>query len=311
MCRCDTLLESAHFSCQCRLITNCRGHTSQQSGNLGACLCETEDVVDEQKNVLSLNVTEIFRHGKSRKTYSHSCSGRLIHLTVNKNGLVDNSRLGHFVVKVVALTGTLANTCENGDTAVLVCNVVDKLLDKNGLTDTCASEKTYLTALEVRADKVDYLDACFKHLIGSCLLLVGWCFTVDSPSLLCFGSRLVVNGFSEKIEDPSQSISSDRNGDRCACIYGISASYQSVSGRHCNTSYNVVTDMLRNLAHQLLAVKLNFYRIEKIGQVILFKADINDRSDYLNNLSNIVLRHLNNHSFQFCLHITDSIIVKR
>ena len=69
--------------------------------------------------------------------------------------------------------------------------------------------------------------------------------------------------------------------------------------------------MLRNLAHQLLAVKLNFYRIEKIGQVILFKADINDRSDYLNNLSNIVLRHLNNHSFQFCLHITDSIIVKR
>ena len=43
----DTLLESAHLSGKGRLVTNGGGHTAEQRGNLGTCLGETEDVVDE------------------------------------------------------------------------------------------------------------------------------------------------------------------------------------------------------------------------------------------------------------------------
>lgn len=76
----------------------------------------------------------------------------------------DNAGLGHFVVKVVTLTGTFTDTCEYRKTAVLFSDVVDKLHNKYGLTDTCTAEQTYLTALEVRCDKVYDLDTRFKYL---------------------------------------------------------------------------------------------------------------------------------------------------
>ena len=55
---------------------------------------------------------------------------------------------------------------------MLICNIVDKLLDKDCLTNACASEKADLTALEVRTDKVDYLDTCFEYLVSGSLLFV-------------------------------------------------------------------------------------------------------------------------------------------
>ena len=91
LCRCNTLLESAHLRLQGRLVSNRGWHTAKQSGNLGTCLCETEDVVDEQKDVLSCLVTEILCHGQSGQSDSHTGSRRLVHLSEHHGRLIDNA----------------------------------------------------------------------------------------------------------------------------------------------------------------------------------------------------------------------------
>ena len=67
------------------------------------------------------------------------------------------------MVQVVTFTRTLANAGKYGNTAVLVRDVVDELLHKNGFADACAAEQTDFTALRVRSDQVDDFNARFEH----------------------------------------------------------------------------------------------------------------------------------------------------
>ena len=53
-----------------------------------------------------LNITEVFCHGEARQTYTHTRSGRFVHLTVNECGLADNPGFLHFAPKVITFTGT-------------------------------------------------------------------------------------------------------------------------------------------------------------------------------------------------------------
>ena len=48
----DAFLHLAHFRGQRRLVAHGGGHTAQQGGDFGAGLRETEDVVDEEEDVL-------------------------------------------------------------------------------------------------------------------------------------------------------------------------------------------------------------------------------------------------------------------
>jgi len=55
--------------------------------------------------------------------------GRLVHLTEHEGDLglaieVDDTSLLHFVVQIVALTGSLAHTSEHGETTVCLGDVV-------------------------------------------------------------------------------------------------------------------------------------------------------------------------------------------
>ena len=52
-------------------------------------------------------------------------------------------------------------------------NVVDKLLNQNGLADTGTAEQTDLAALGVGADQVNDLDAGLEDLSGRLLLIKG------------------------------------------------------------------------------------------------------------------------------------------
>ena len=57
----DAFLQVTHFRGERGLVTDRTGRTPQQRGNFRTGLRETENVVDEQKHVLVLFVTEIFR----------------------------------------------------------------------------------------------------------------------------------------------------------------------------------------------------------------------------------------------------------
>ena len=63
-------------------------------------------------------------------------------------------------------------------------DVVDQLHDDDGLADTGAAEQTDLSALQVRLEQVDDLDARFEHLELGRLLLKRRCRTVNRPALL-------------------------------------------------------------------------------------------------------------------------------
>ena len=79
-------------------------------------------------------------------------------------------------------------------------DVVDQLLDQNGLADTCAAEQTDLTALGVGADQVDDLNAGFQDLGSGLLLLIGGSGTVDGPLFVAINTGLVVDGLTQQVQ---------------------------------------------------------------------------------------------------------------
>src|SRR6185437_3677916 len=99
-----------------------------------------EDVVDEEQHVLAL-IAEVLGHRQPRKTDAQSGSGRLVHLAVAERDLVDDPALLHLEPEVVALARALADTGEDGHAAVLPGDVVDQLLDQDGLADAGAPEE--------------------------------------------------------------------------------------------------------------------------------------------------------------------------
>ena len=84
---------------------------------------------------------------------------------------IDNARLLELHPEVVALAGALADAGEHREAAVLGRDVVDQLLDDDGLAHARAAEQADLAALQERLDQVDDLDAGLEHLLAGRLLV--------------------------------------------------------------------------------------------------------------------------------------------
>jgi len=72
---------------------------------------------------------------------------------------------------------------------------------------------------------------------------------VDGPPLFRLQRSLVVNGFAEEVENPSQRLFADRNRDWCAGINYFGAALDAVRGSHGNCTDPVPAKVLLNLAH--------------------------------------------------------------
>ena len=226
----DTLLKFTDIRCQCRLISYCGRHTAQQRGNLGACLHETEDIVDEQKHVLMLLVTEILRHGKSGLRHTHTRSRRLVHLSEDQSGLLQNAGFFHLAPEIISLTGTLSHTGKNRISAVLRCNVCDQLLDQDGLSYAGAAEQTDLTALCVRSQQVDDLDTGLQHLYHRTLVFKARRISVDDPVLLAGQIFSAVDRVAQHVEQTPQCFISHRHGNAGACRNNFHILVKSLAG---------------------------------------------------------------------------------
>jgi len=164
LCGGNTLLEGTHIGGEGGLISDSRWDTSEKGGHFRASLGESENVVDEKKHILVLFISEVLSDGESSKTDTSSGTRWLVHLTVHKGGLgsgaigLDDTGLDHLVVKIVTLTSTLTDTGEHGETTVKFGDVVDKLHNEDGFTDTGTTEETNLTSLGVGSQKVDNLN---------------------------------------------------------------------------------------------------------------------------------------------------------
>ena len=171
---------------------------------------------------------------------------------------------------------------------MLICHVVDQLLDQYGLAYAGTAEQTDLAALQIGGNQVDDLDAGFQHLAGCGLLLIAGGFPVDRPMLLHLGGRLIIHRLTQQIEYPAQGLSAHRHPDGTAGIHCIRAPHQTVGGAHGNAAHHIVTDMLGNLQHQPSAVIVHFDGVQQLGQMLRCKADVHHRTDDLHDFSDIL-----------------------
>jgi hypothetical protein len=71
----------------------------------------------------------------------------------------------HLEPQIVSFAGPLAHARKHGNAAMFHGNVVDQLLNDDGLADAGAAEQSDFSAAQVRLDQVDYLDSRLKHLL--------------------------------------------------------------------------------------------------------------------------------------------------
>ena len=114
----NTLLHGTHVRRKRGLVTDSRRNTTKQSRGLRTSLGETENVVNEEKHVLTLLVTEVLSDRETSKGHTGTGTRRLVHLTEHERHLrvtidVNHTGLNHFMVQVIALTGTLTYTGED------------------------------------------------------------------------------------------------------------------------------------------------------------------------------------------------------
>ena len=250
----DPLLEGAHLRRQRRLVAHGRGHTAEEGGHLGARLAEPEDVVHEHEDVTAALVAEVLGHGQARQGDPQAGAGRLVHLAVAEDGLVDDARLLHLEPEVVALTGPLAHAAEHGVAAVLLGDVVDQLHDDDGLAHAGAAEQAGLAALGVGGEQVDDLDAGLEDLgVGGQPLELRR-RGVDRPALLDVHRAAVVDRLAEEVEDPPEALLADRHRDRGAGVRDLGAPHDAVGRRHRHGPDLVPPDVLLHLGHEMDAV---------------------------------------------------------
>jgi peptide chain release factor 1 len=290
----DAFLEQTHLVSQVWLVTHCGWHTAEQRGNLRTCLSETEDVVDEQKHVLLLNVTEVLSHRQSRESNAKTRSRWLVHLAEHECGLVDNARLGHFVDQVVTLTGTLTDTGEHGNTVVVVGHAVDHFLDQNGLANTCTTEQTDLSTLHIRGQEVDRLDTGLEHLSLGLKLVECWWLTVDWPTLgnlerLAF---LEVQWCTGHVEDVSLGDVTYWDRDRYAGVGDNRTANQTIGWLQCDRTHEGVSQVLSDLkGHReglfafTLRGQVNFHgqSVVDLRDRVCRELDVNDWTDHTGN----------------------------
>ena len=202
----DTLLHTTHVDGEGGLVTDGRGDTTQQGRHLGTGLGETEDVVDEEQHILTLLVTEVLGDGQTSQGDTGTGSRGLVHLTEDQGDLglaveLNDGGLLHFVVQIVTLTGTLADTGEDGVTTVSLGDVVDKLLNEDGLADTGTTEQTNLSTTGVGGEQVDDLDTGDENLSRGRLLDELRGVSVNGGELVGLDRTTLINGVTSDVDD--------------------------------------------------------------------------------------------------------------
>ena len=236
----DALLQLAHFREQRRLVADGRRHAAQQCRNLRPRLREPEDVVDEEKDVLSLRVAEVLGDRQRRQADTQSRAGRLRHLSVHQRGArlrhvihVDDTRLLELEPEVVAFAGALSNTAEHGDSAVLGRDVVDELHDDDGLADAGAAEQTDLAALQIGFEQIDDLDSGLEHPQLGRLVFERGRMPMDRPTLLRLDRPVrEVHRFAQDVEHSAKRLGTNRHRNGCAGVDDVHPSRHAVGRLH-------------------------------------------------------------------------------
>ena len=182
--------------------------------------------------------------------------GRLRHLPEDERGLLDDARLLHLVVEVVALAGALPYAGEHRDAAVLLGDVVDELLDEHGLAHAGAAEEAGLAAPGVGLEQIHHLDAGLEHLDLGGLLVEGGRGAVDRVGLavLLIGPILSTGSPMMLMMRPSVSLPTGIEiGGPVSC--DRHAAHEAVGRGHGDRAHLALAEVLGDLEHELRGVR--------------------------------------------------------
>jgi peptide chain release factor 1 len=214
----DTFLHTTHISGKSGLVTDSRWDTTQKGRHLRTSLSETENVVNEEKHILTFVITEVFSDGKTSKSDTGTSTRGFVHLTEDKSALgvtveLDDTGFNHFVVQIVTLTSTFTDTTENGVTTVSLGNVVNQFLNQDSLADTSTTEETNLTTTSVGGKKIDDLDTSLENFGSGRLVNELGSFSVNGEELLGLDGTTLINGLTNDVDDTAKDFLTDGNGD--------------------------------------------------------------------------------------------------
>ena len=253
-------------------------------------LCESENVVNEEQDILSLLITEIFSHSQSSESNTSSGAGGFVHLTVDKSDLggfilqTDDTSLNHLMIQIIALTGSFSDSGKDGVTTMSLGDVVDQFHDQDGLADSGSAEETNLTSLGVGSEQIYDLDTSDENLLFDAHVLELWSLSMDSLSLVSGNGTPLINGFTNDVDDPAKSLRSHGDHDGIASVVDNLASNQTLCTIHGNGSDGVLSQVLGNLQDELGLTVLNLQGVEDLWESI-FKLDVNNGSNNGDNLA--------------------------
>jgi hypothetical protein len=179
------------------------------------------------------------------------------------------------VVKIVTLTSSLTDTSEDGETTVSLGDVVDKLLNEDGLTDTGTAEETNLTTTGIGGKKVDNLNTGREHLSRGRLVLERWGLGVNRSELVGLHRSTLVNRLTNDVQNTAKGATADRDSNRSTSVNDRSTTNKTLGTIHGNSTDSVLTKVLGNLENEALTARLlDLESVQNGRKVILLELDI-------------------------------------
>src|SRR6185437_6267380 len=256
-------------------------------------------------------VAEIFGDGKASQRDSQTSSRRLGHLAVDQRGFrlgqileVDNAGLLELMPEVVALAGSLADAGEHGEAAVLGRDVVDQLLNHDGLADAGAAEQANLSALQERKDEIDNFDAGLEHLLGGRLLVERGSLPVNRHVDLGVDGAELVYRLTKHVEHAAQRRTAHGNSDAGAGVGRLHAANHALGGGHGDAAHAAFAEVLLHFENDverlrdIEAVAGDADRLVDRRHLCLVELHVNGRSADADHFANVLFCHKSSKKLQ-------------
>jgi sugar (pentulose or hexulose) kinase len=180
------------------------------------------------------------------------------------------------VVQIVTLTSTLADTGEDRVTTVSLSDVVDQLLNEDGLADTSTTEETNLSTTSVRSEQIDDLDTSDQNLGRGGLVSERRGISVDRQELVGLDRSSLVNGVTSDVQDTTESGRADRDGNGSTSVGSLGTTNKTLSTVHGNATNDILTQVLSDLEDQLLVVVGGLKSVQDRRQLGSVELDVDD-----------------------------------
>ena len=135
--------------------------------------------------------------------------------------------------------------------AVLQGDVVDELLDDDGLADARAAEQADLAAAQIRLQQIDDLDAGLEHLQPRGLIFEGRRGAMNRIVQLGVHRSHLVHRLADHVEHAAQRFGADRHFHRMAQADGFHAAHQAFGGLQRDGAHAALADVLLHFADDI------------------------------------------------------------